>query len=93
VLVLEDDSEWNGARLESARRLVLRDPDRDLLTSREESRSSSWFAFDADSFVRDEPSGLRSGETELIGEEFVESLSVRAENSKLNLLRGTASCG
>jgi hypothetical protein len=53
MLVLEDDGEGKCAGLDGAGRLVLRDPDRDLLTPREESRSSSWFAFDADSFVGD----------------------------------------
>jgi hypothetical protein len=53
MLVLEDDGEGEGARLDGAGRLVLRDPDRDPLTPREESRSSSWFAVDADSLVGD----------------------------------------
>jgi hypothetical protein len=67
MLVFEDNRERNGARLKSARWLVIRQADRHLLTPRKESRSSSWFSLDADAFVGDQASRLGSGEPELIG--------------------------
>jgi hypothetical protein len=69
MLVLEDDGEGDGTRLEGAGWLVIRESDRDLLTLGKEAGGSDGLSFDADSLVGDETSRLGPGDGKLIRQE------------------------
>jgi hypothetical protein len=71
MLVLEDEREWYGARLERARWFVLGKADGDRLTPREQPGGAGWFAIDADELVGDQASGLSAGDGELICQKAV----------------------
>jgi hypothetical protein len=80
MLVLEDDGEGNGARPYGARRLMLGETNGDFFTTGERPGSPSRLTIDADQFVGYEAGRLGAGESELIGEEPIESLGLWRQN-------------
>jgi hypothetical protein len=84
VLVFKDDVEGHCAGQKRPRRFGLRKAQGHGLTPGEQPGCPRDFPCDADPFSGNEPGCLGSGESELIAEEAIQTLGLRAENGKLD---------
>jgi hypothetical protein len=82
VLVFEDYAEWDGVRLEGPGGLRLGKVDADRIAPGEDAGGTGDLAADADPLVGYEAGGLGPGEAQLITEETIQPLSLRAQNRK-----------
>jgi len=83
VFVLINEREGDGRGLDSAGRLVLRDPNRYALASRQKSRCAGGLSFNRDELVGDQPRCLGPGYPHLIRQEAVQALGLRSQYSEL----------
>ena len=82
VLVLENEREGDGGRLERSGRLVVRDLNRYDLTPGEEPGGASYFSVDRNPLVCDQTRGLGSRDRHLVGKKPIQALGFRTNNSE-----------
>jgi hypothetical protein len=88
LLVLENEREGNGGRLERPGWLVIGDLNCYDLTPGEESGGASDFSVDCNPLVCDQTRGLGPGDRHLVGEKPIETLGLKANNSEFDFVSG-----
>ena len=88
VVVLENEREGDGGRLERSGRFVVRDLNRYHLTPGKEPGSASELSIDCNTLVCHQPCGLGPGDRHLVGEKPVETLCFQTDNSEFDFASG-----
>ena len=82
VLVLENERQGDGGRLERSGWLVVRDLNRYDLTPDKEPGGASYFSVDSDPLVCNQTRGLGSRDRHLVGKKPIQALGFRTNNSE-----------